>query len=173
VNSRTGTLDPSRDRSRTAFPVLGAISVSHMINDMMQSLILAIYPILKGDFSLSFAQIGLITLTYQLTASLFQPLIGTYTDRRPTPYSLPIGCWRSRAAMRQCSPLPRWWVWARRSSIPSRRGSRASRRVGAMGSRNRCSRSAGTRGALSVHWWPQPSSCRSARRALRGSAQWR
>jgi FSR family fosmidomycin resistance protein-like MFS transporter len=91
VNSRTGTLDPSRDRSRTAFPVLGAISVSHMINDMMQSLILAIYPILKGDFSLSFAQIGLITLTYQLTASLFQPLIGTYTDRRPTPYSLPIG----------------------------------------------------------------------------------
>jgi FSR family fosmidomycin resistance protein-like MFS transporter len=58
---------------------------------MMQSLILAIYPILKGDFHLSFGQIGLITLTYQLTASLFQPLVGLYTDRRPTPYSLPIG----------------------------------------------------------------------------------
>jgi len=61
--------------------VLGAISASHLINDMMQSLILAIYPILKGDFQLSFVQIGLITLTYQLTASLFQPLVGLYTDR--------------------------------------------------------------------------------------------
>src|ERR1700742_1111564 len=75
----------------TAFRVLGAISASHLINDMMQSLILAIYPILKGDFHLSFGQIGLITLTYQLTASLFQPLVGLYTDRKPTPYSLPIG----------------------------------------------------------------------------------
>jgi len=74
-----------------AFRVLGALSVSHMINDMMQSLILAMYPILKGDFHLNFAQIGLITLTYQLTASLFQPLVGLYTDRRPMPYSLPFG----------------------------------------------------------------------------------
>jgi FSR family fosmidomycin resistance protein-like MFS transporter len=72
-----------------AFPVLGAISASHLINDMMQSLILALYPIFKGDFHLSFAQIGVITLTYQLTASLFQPLIGLYTDRAPQPRSLP------------------------------------------------------------------------------------
>jgi len=76
---------------RVAFRVLGAISASHMINDMMQSLILAMYPILKGDFALSFGQVGLITLTYQLTASLFQPVVGLYTDRRPTPYSLPVG----------------------------------------------------------------------------------
>ena len=69
--------------------VLGAVSTSHLINDMMQSLILAIYPILQGDFTLTFAQIGLITLTYQLTASLFQPLVGPFTDRRPQPYSLP------------------------------------------------------------------------------------
>jgi FSR family fosmidomycin resistance protein-like MFS transporter len=54
-------------------------------------LILAMYPILKGDFSLSFAQVGLITLTYQLTASLLQPLVGLFTDRRPQPYSLPVG----------------------------------------------------------------------------------
>ena len=74
-----------------AFGVLGAISASHLINDMMQSLILAIYPVLKGDFHLSFGQIGLITLTYQLTASLFQPLVGLYTDRKPVPYSLPVG----------------------------------------------------------------------------------
>ncbi len=79
------------ERDGVAFRVLGAISVSHLVNDMMQSLILAIYPVLKGDFHLSFGQIGLITLTYQLTASLFQPLVGLYTDRRPTPYALPIG----------------------------------------------------------------------------------
>jgi len=79
------------ERPRVAFRVLGAISASHLINDMMQSLILAMYPILKGDFHLSFTQIGLITLTYQLTASMFQPLVGLYTDRRPTPYSLPFG----------------------------------------------------------------------------------
>jgi len=62
-----------------------------MVNDMMQSLILAIYPVIKGGFNLSFTQIGLITLTYQLTASIFQPLVGLATDRRPAPYSLPIG----------------------------------------------------------------------------------
>ncbi|MBK7469889.1 MAG: MFS transporter [Betaproteobacteria bacterium] len=91
MSSSSATLAPSSDRPKVAFRVLGAISASHMINDMMQSLILAIYPILKGDFHLSFVQIGLITLTFQVTASLFQPLIGLYTDRRPTPYSLPIG----------------------------------------------------------------------------------
>ncbi|HEY4065853.1 MAG TPA: MFS transporter [Burkholderiaceae bacterium] len=77
--------------SKPALGILGALSGSHMINDMMQSLILAMYPILKGEFSLSFGQIGLITLTYQLTASLLQPLVGLYTDRRPLPYSLPFG----------------------------------------------------------------------------------
>ena len=78
-------------KARPAFGILGAISSAHMVNDMMQSLILAMYPILKGDFALSFAQIGLITLTYQLTASLLQPLVGLVTDRRPKPYSLPLG----------------------------------------------------------------------------------
>ncbi len=78
-------------KSQAAFGVLGAISASHLVNDMMQSLILALYPVLKGEFALSFGQIGLITLTYQLTASLLQPLIGLYTDRRPLPYSLPFG----------------------------------------------------------------------------------
>jgi len=76
---------------KTSFRILGAISTSHLINDMMQSLILAMYPILKGGFHLSFTQIGLITLTYQLTASLLQPIVGWYTDRSPKPYSLPFG----------------------------------------------------------------------------------
>jgi FSR family fosmidomycin resistance protein-like MFS transporter len=75
----------------TEFGIIGAISFSHLLNDMIQSLILAIYPILKGDFHLSFGQIGLITLTYQLTASLLQPLVGMVTDRKPMPFSLPVG----------------------------------------------------------------------------------
>src|SRR5476649_1145601 len=77
--------------SRTAFSVLGAISFAHLLNDMIQSLILAIYPMFKSEFSLSFGQIGLITLTYQITASLLQPLVGLYTDKHPKPYSLAIG----------------------------------------------------------------------------------
>lgn len=76
---------------RTAFSILGAISVSHLLNDMCQSLNLAIYPLLQNEFSLSFTQIGMITLTYQITASLLQPIIGYYTDKHPQPYSLPIG----------------------------------------------------------------------------------
>src|SRR5574338_164088 len=75
----------------TTYPVIAAISFSHLLNDMMQSVLLAIYPMLKLGLNLSFAQIGLVTLAYQLTASLLQPLIGLSTDRRPMPYSLPVG----------------------------------------------------------------------------------
>ncbi len=77
--------------STTSFKVLGAISVAHMMNDMIQSILLAIYPMLKDSFQLSFAEIGLITLAYQIAASLLQPCIGLYTDKRPTTYSLPVG----------------------------------------------------------------------------------
>ncbi|WP_310600756.1 MFS transporter [Desulfobulbus sp.] len=76
---------------RIAFKVLVAISVSHFLNDLLQSLIPAIYPLLKDSFQLSFTQIGLITLTFQMSASLLQPLVGLYTDRHPQPYSLPWG----------------------------------------------------------------------------------
>lgn len=71
--------------------VLVAISFCHFLNDMMQSVIPAVYPILKSAYRLDFGQIGLITLTAQLTASLLQPVVGFYTDRRPAPYSLAIG----------------------------------------------------------------------------------
>jgi MFS transporter, FSR family, fosmidomycin resistance protein len=77
--------------TQTRFNVLGAISFSHFLNDMMQSLVVAIYPLLKGEFELSFVQIGVITLTYQLCASVLQPLIGVYTDKHPKPYSLSVG----------------------------------------------------------------------------------
>lgn len=71
--------------------MLAAISFCHLLNDMVQSLIPAIYPILKDSFHLTFAQVGLITLTYQMTASVLQPAVGLYTDRRHQPYSLAVG----------------------------------------------------------------------------------
>src|ERR1700761_8525043 len=74
-----------------AYRVLGTASLCHMLNDMLQSLFIAAYPILKGNFHLSFGQIGALTLTFQITASLLQPFVGLYTDRRPKPYSLPLG----------------------------------------------------------------------------------
>ncbi len=76
---------------RTAVGILAAISFCHMLNDMMQSLLPAMYPMLKGAYQLSFGQIGLLTFTFQFTASLLQPLIGAYADKRPRPYSLACG----------------------------------------------------------------------------------
>ncbi len=77
--------------SPTAYRVLGAISFSHFLNDTMQSLMIAIYPLFKAGLHLNFGQIGLITLAFQFTASLLQPLVGYYTDRRPLPFSLSVG----------------------------------------------------------------------------------
>ncbi|MGO9134858.1 MAG: MFS transporter [Methylovirgula sp.] len=75
----------------TLFAMLVALSFSHWLNDIVQSLLPAIYPIIKASYSLDFGQIGLITLAFQLTASFLQPFIGLYTDRHPRPYSLAIG----------------------------------------------------------------------------------
>ena len=75
----------------TVFAVILAVSFCHLLNDMMQSLFSALYPILQGKYHLDFSQIGLLTLTYQLTASVLQPLIGLFTDRRPMPFSTSIG----------------------------------------------------------------------------------
>ncbi len=84
--------DIARDiAGKTVFSILLSISFSHLLNDTIQSLIPSIYPIVKDSFHLSFSQIGVITLVFQLTASLLQPLIGLYTDRNPKPYSLAIG----------------------------------------------------------------------------------
>ena len=75
----------------TVFPVIFAVSLCHLLNDVMQSLLAAIYPMLKEDYALDFWQIGLLTFTFQVTASLLQPAIGLYTDKRPMPQSLPVG----------------------------------------------------------------------------------
>lgn len=76
---------------KTVFPILFAISFSHLLNDTIQSLIPAIYPVIKESYQLNFTQIGLITLTFQMAASLFQPFVGLYTDKKPQPYSLAVG----------------------------------------------------------------------------------
>jgi FSR family fosmidomycin resistance protein-like MFS transporter len=81
----------SQATARTSLAVLAAIAASHLVNDMLQSLLPAIYPMLKTGFQLDFWQVGLITLANQLTASLLQPLVGLYTDRHPQPYSLAVG----------------------------------------------------------------------------------
>jgi len=75
----------------TAMAVLAAVSASHFLNDLIQSLLPAVYPLLKANYALDFGQIGLITLVFQVTASLLQPLVGAFTDRRPTWFSLPLG----------------------------------------------------------------------------------
>jgi FSR family fosmidomycin resistance protein-like MFS transporter len=85
------TSQPSSAAPKTVMAVLIAISVSHLLNDTIQALIPAIYPVLKESFALSFAQLGLITFTFQCTASILQPLVGMVTDRKSMPYSLPLG----------------------------------------------------------------------------------
>lgn len=104
---------PAASDPSTAFKVLGAISVAHLMNDMIQSILLAIYPMLKESFTLSFAQIGLITLVYQLAASLLQPFIGFYTDRNPKPYSLPVGMGFTLAGLLMLAMAPSFgWLLA-------------------------------------------------------------
>lgn len=75
----------------TAFGILCALSAAHCLNDLLQSVIMAVYPLLKEGLALSFAQVGLITLCYQISASIFQPVMGFYLDKRPNPWFLPVG----------------------------------------------------------------------------------
>jgi len=87
----TITEEPRQLVQKTIFSVLIAISLGHLINDMLQSVIPSVYPLLKKNFHLNYTQIGLITFTFNITASLLQPIVGTFTDRKPRPYSLPVG----------------------------------------------------------------------------------
>ena len=89
--TQSGGEPGKRPANPTVLAILFAISFSHLLNDTIQSLIPAIYPLLKANFHLSFVQIGLITLSFQMTASILQPCVGFYTDRRPRPFSLAWG----------------------------------------------------------------------------------
>jgi FSR family fosmidomycin resistance protein-like MFS transporter len=102
VGEAAAAYDRAEDKSandRTVYGVIIAISVCHMLNDMMQSLLPAIYPNLKAQFGLSFVQVGLVTFAYQITASLLQPIVGVFADKRPTPMALPGGTMFSLAGL--------------------------------------------------------------------------
>lgn len=94
----------------TVFGVIVAISFCHLLNDMMQSLLPAIYPGLKADLGLTFGQIGLVTLAYQITASILQPIVGLYADKRPTPMALPGGTLFSLAGLTVLSVAHHYWL---------------------------------------------------------------
>lgn len=87
LNSTTAPISANQ----TAFTILFTISISHLLNDLIQSVVPSIYPMLKENFALNFTQVGIITLIFQLTASIFQPFVGNYTDKKPHPKSLAIG----------------------------------------------------------------------------------
>ncbi|HEV7277141.1 MAG TPA: MFS transporter [Devosiaceae bacterium] len=89
--SDTVAAPPRAVAEKTTFSIIVAVAFCHFLNDVMQSLLTAIYPILKVNYGLDFVQIGLLTLTFQCTASLLQPAIGMYADQRPLPYSLAVG----------------------------------------------------------------------------------
>jgi MFS transporter, FSR family, fosmidomycin resistance protein len=90
IAAPTAAIRQASAESNTTFAILVSLSVCHLLNDMNQSLVPAVYPILKDSYHLDFGQIGLITLAFQLTASMLQPVVGMVTDRRPQPFSLPI-----------------------------------------------------------------------------------
>ncbi|MET3661022.1 FSR family fosmidomycin resistance protein-like MFS transporter [Aquamicrobium ahrensii] len=94
----------------TAFTVILAVSLCHGINDIMQSLLSAIYPLLKDNYGLDFWQIGLLTFTFQLTASLLQPVVGMITDRKPMPFSLPMGMTASLIGLLVVAYAGHYWV---------------------------------------------------------------
>lgn len=102
----TGT----RQASDTAFVVIAAISVCHLLNDMMQSLLAALYPMLKTNLGLDFGQIGLLTFAFQVTASLLQPLVGLVTDKRPQPYSLPVAMGSTLVGLLLLAMADQYWL---------------------------------------------------------------
>ena len=109
MNANTA-IQPRSATQTTVFGVIAAISFCHLLNDMMQSLLPAIYPNLKAELHLSFTQIGLVTLAYQLTASILQPVVGLYADKRPTPLALPGGTLFSLAGLMVLSAAHSYWL---------------------------------------------------------------
>ena len=127
---RPGTAVTPRTVAQAAsFSIVLSLSFCHLLNDLMQSLVPALYPLLKSSYGLSFGQIGVITLTLQCTASMLQPVVGLYTDRRPQPYSLTLGIgftlvgllamsratWAPRRARYS---RPSWWCRAASRASP-------------------------------------------------------
>ena len=94
----------------TVYPVLVAISISHLLNDTIQSLIPSLYPLIKTSYHLNFTQIGIITLTFNIAASLLQPFVGAYTDKKPQPFSLAAGMTFSLIGLIILGWSPYYWI---------------------------------------------------------------
>jgi FSR family fosmidomycin resistance protein-like MFS transporter len=109
VSNATAAADHTA-ADNTAFTIIAAISFCHLLNDMMQSLLAALYPMLKTNYGLDFGQIGLLTFTFQITASLLQPLVGIYTDKRPQPYSLSLGMGFTLIGLILLAFADRYWL---------------------------------------------------------------
>lgn len=165
----------------TLFAILLALSFSHLLNDLIQSLLPASYPILKASFDLNFAQVGLITLTFQITASLLQPLVGLYTDRYPKPFSLAAGMGFTLIGLLLLSVAGNFplillaaGLIGVGSSVFHPESSRMARIASGGGTawRNRSSRWVAMPARQSDHYSPRSSSCPAASRASPGSLSW-
>ncbi|GGD38103.1 hypothetical protein GCM10011335_46020 [Aureimonas glaciei] len=164
---------------RVTLSVLVAVSVCHMLNDIMQSLLASLYPLLKQNYDLDFVQIGLLTMTFQVTASLLQPAVGIVTDRWPLPYSLPVGMLSTMCGLLlyfpgptvlRCFSLRRASLAsARQSFIRNPRASHGSPPAVATASPSRYSSSAEMREPRSAPSLPLSSFYPSVSAALRGS----
>jgi FSR family fosmidomycin resistance protein-like MFS transporter len=110
MTDAAATAGRSSAKTNTVYAIILAVSFCHLLNDVMQSLLAAIYPMLKSDFGLDFWQIGLLTLAFQVTASLLQPLIGIYTDKRPMPYSLTVGMGSSMIGLIMLATAHSYWM---------------------------------------------------------------
>ena len=92
MTDAAATAGRSSAKTNTVYAIIVAVSFCHMMNDIMQSLLTSLYPLLKANYALDFVQIGLLTFAFQVTASLLQPAVGVVTDRWPMPFSLPAAC---------------------------------------------------------------------------------
>ncbi|MBS3649108.1 MFS transporter [Pseudaminobacter sp. 19-2017] len=110
MTDAAATAGRSPSAQNTVYAIILAVSFCHMLNDIMQSLLAAIYPMLKSDFGLDFWQIGLLTLAFQVTASLLQPLVGIVTDKRPMPYSLTVGMGSSMIGLMLLATAHTYWM---------------------------------------------------------------
>ncbi len=162
----------------TVLAIILATSMGHFLNDMMQSLLPAIYPMLKDNYSLSFWQIGLLTFTFQMTASILQPLVGIYTDRKPMPYSLPFGMGCTLVGLVFLATAHHYSILLLGaafvgfgSSVFHPEAARVARLPPAvvMASRNPCFRWAAISARRLVPFWQRSLFCLSARSACRGS----
>ena len=145
---------------RTVYPILLMVCATHLLNDMMQSVIPAVYPLLKEKFGFTFAQIGLITLVFQLTSSLLQPVAGRLADLHPRPYSLAAGMCFTLCGLLALAAAPGFALIlvsaaVRRSSIPNPRAWPSSPREVAKGWRSRSFRSAAMPEAPWGPCWPR------------------